>query len=160
MKKITALVLAVLLVFALSVSAFALESPTAPKAWSINVSVKGQGSANSGIASIDPNNPEVVILQAQETTGAAFVRWEITGPYTIVSGSLTTPTIKIMPSGDISAVAIFEGGETQVDVVKPTEQPGNTSGTSPKTGDMLYVVLGIMALAAVMGAFATRKVRG
>lgn len=154
MRRLVALVVAVVLVCTLSVSAFALQSPTAPKFYSINVSANGSGSAKSGVASIDPNNPDVVILTATEE-GAAFVRWEISGSYEIVEGSLTTPVIKIRPSSDISAVAIFADGSKNTDVV-----PGNNSGTSPNTGDYTFVVLTILALAAMMGAFASRKVRG
>lgn len=58
---------------------------------------------------------ESVTLKATPTGTNAFSKWEITGTYTISSGSLTDSEIKIVPTSDVSAKAIFIENQGTVD---------------------------------------------
>ena len=158
MKKTMALLLAVLLVVALAVPAFALESPGGKEVNKVHV-VNGNGA-----------KPEVEVTQkgdaleikADEAKGT-FDEWVIYlkdgktkavlgEHYTIVAGgSLEDPIIEIIPIVDLIITGNYNGEETEFEVTQ------NGEVTSPQTGDTTVVFLSAVMLAALAGMVALKK---
>lgn len=99
MKKLFAIVLAVVLVAAVSVTAFAAESPTGELKFDVTVSASN---SNSGKVEKVDNGDGTVTLKFE---GEGFKKWDIDGTYDVVDGSLETATITIKPTSEIKAVA-------------------------------------------------------
>ena len=164
MKRVITVALVLVLVFSLSVTAFAKDSPTGKKYYGISVSYSpsdgslGTASADSDKVLITENDDGTVTLTANEKGNGVFSSWQITGDYDIVSGSLNSKTITIKPHSDISAVANFTKPGSSPDEQKPST-PGNKGNTSPKTGDPLLYVIGMMILALGFGTLAVKKIK-
>ena len=164
MKRFASIVLALVMVLALTVSVAAKGSPTGKDYYSITTSaIPSDGSL--GGASSDKNKVDtsivktddgLVILTATEKNGK-FDHWEITGDYEIVEGSLSSLVLKIRPLSDVKAVAVFKDSGSKSTPDTPTKP--NDSGTSPKTGDPLLLVIGLAVLALGAGAFAVKKIK-
>lgn len=156
MKKIIALLIAVLVMACAVVSVSAEVSPTPPivnDKISIDAVVVPEG---AGTVTPDIENPfEYIVgsdgkvtLSASSMDGFKFSHWEfITGDFDIIEGSLTSPVIVILPkpgSSNIRAEANFiKDGETEPTIPdsKPVTPPDD--GTeSPITGDTtaLYTI--------------------
>ncbi len=149
MKKIIALVLAMTLVFALAVSTAALKSPEPDEYFYINVNINGSGNAYAQPYRIEKGSEEPITLTAPE---GDFVRWEISGDYKLVDGKLTDKVIKIIAYSDLTVDAVFADAGKKSD-------GGNESSTSPKTGDTVYYVIGMMALAMAAALVARKKIK-
>ena len=150
MKKIIALILAVVMVFALAVSTAALISPTPDDYNDIKVVVDGNGKAEADKYKVKKGSGDDVTLTATETSDS-FVNWTIDGEYIIVSGNLSSKVLVIEPQSDIVATAHFKG---------TGGGSGNNDNTSPKTSDPIVYVLAVMLIAAAGGIFCVRKIRG
>lgn len=150
MKKIIAVLLAVVMVFALAVSTAALISPTPDDYNDIKVVVDGNGKAEADKYKVKKGSGDDVTLTATETTDS-FINWTIDGEYVIVSGSLSSKVLVIEPESDIVATAHFKG---------TGGGNGNGGNTSPKTSDPIVMVLAVMMIAAAGGIFCVRKIRG
>ena len=156
MKKVLALLIAVLVMACAVVSVSAEVSPTAPvedDIISIDAVVVPEG---AGTCTPDIENPfEYVVgsdgkvtLTASSMDGFKFSHWEfITGDFDIVEGSLTSSTIVIVPkpgSSNIRAEANFiEEGASEPTI--PDSQPitpPDDDNKSPVTGDAtaLYTI--------------------
>lgn len=230
MKKILIAVLALTLVFTMAISVGAKKSPSGKEYYDIKILVEGSGDATAEPYKIQKNTEGTTTLTATDKDGF-FTRWIISGKYEIVSGSLGSRTLVILPKSDISATASFSkeedwlnvtatavgdgtasadpgrvkkgSGDTvtlvatdgsdqfikwelhcdydvisgdvksRVMVIRPltdgnaiayfsSSGNGGTSNgsTSPKTGDTLLAVLGMMVVALGLGVFAFKKVRG
>ena len=104
-----------------------------------------------------------------------FSRWEFTGEYEVVEGAVDVNGVSkdrkvvLKPASSIQAFARFEEAQEPVDdktdgkatddEATVDEKKGNDSKTSPKTGDMLPVVISMMFIAAAAGAFAIKKIK-
>ena len=151
MKKIAALLLALTMVFAMAISVSALASPKPVEYFNINVTIDGTGNAMAQPYKIEKGSDDTVTLSVTDD-GAGFVKWVISGDYTIVSGTLTSKTLVIKPESDISAEAVFADG-------KGAPKSGNDSNTSPKTGDMTAAVVLMMVLAMGAGVLCVKKIK-
>ena len=232
MKRFASLALALIMIFALAVPAFAEVSPTGVVYYNIDTGIEGSGIVDASANKVAKDGDETVTFKASDDEGY-FTYWIIEGDYTIVSGSLTEDTITIIPHSDVKAVASFskekdylrmtaeavteEDGSAVVDIPRvlkgsdtvvtftATDKAGtfvewefkcayklvegNTktkvvkiipytdvhgiayfkhsatpskpddSSTSPKTGDMLYVIIAVMALACGAVVFSAYKLK-
>lgn len=106
MKRIFAIALAIVLVFAFTVSVAAKSSPTGKQYYKITISVEGSGTARSSANKIIKASGDTVILTAEELDGY-FTRWIITGDYDAVDGTISEKVFTIRPKSDIYAIANF-----------------------------------------------------
>ena len=169
MRQFVSIALVLVMLFAMTVSASALISPGGKDHFGITVGTNPSdgslGGANTDKNSVTANTDEDgnVTLTADEKNNGKFSHWEIEGEYDIIEGSLTDKVIVIRPKSDIHAIAVFEKPGTP-DSSSPTESKtpvsgGNTSNTSPKTGDSLYIIFGLAVLALGAGALAVKKIK-
>ena len=167
MKKFLSIALAIVMIFALSAVAFAEEateykSPVPQDEFKIDVSwFPGDGSLGDAVAdqyTVVKNTDGTVTITANPKANGEFTKWEIDGKYEVVSGDLTTPVITVRPASDLKIVAYFKApGGTEPTTVKPTEKPSNP--VSPKTGDPLFLIIALAALALGTGIFAVKKIK-
>ncbi len=175
MKKVLSIALALVMIFALSAVAFADEatdateyvSPTPKEYFDIVVSYEpGDGSLGDAVADtyqIIRNSDGTVTLIATPKGEGKFDKWIIEGEYDVVEGDLTDPTITIRPKSDIKADAVFvKATSDATEAVNPkptTPAKPNNSSTSPKTGDPLFLIIALAALALGTGIFAVKKIK-
>lgn len=147
MKKILAVLFAVLLISVSSVAALAAPSPTAPVIYNVTVEAQQGGSVHSSVETVQQGDQ--VILTATVDDGYIFTTWNISGEYEIVEGSLSSERIVVRPDSDIHATAGFKAASADVPT-SPTEGPapgpGNDSPTSPQTGYDGFVFAGLSVL--------------
>lgn len=155
MKKIMSVVLALVLVSALSVSVFAAGSVVAPvvkdyDGGTVTIAQDTTGNATAG---------KEFTFSVETKDGYNFLGWEIDGNYEIVSGSLESETVTVRFLDDISiedigAEPIFEAIDDADEPTDDDDEPTTTAEkeeTSPKTGDsMAMVALAAVALAGVV----------
>ncbi len=136
MKKVLSVLMAVLMlsaIFAVAVAAEDNPSPEPAKTYTVEITVKGNGTANG-----DPTTGEeggTSKLVANPDPGSKFIGWTIEGDYEIVEGSLTSPVIVIRPKGTVKAVAVFEA----------TTPGKDTNPVSPTTGYNTQIVIALMS---------------
>ena len=165
MKKLVSVVLALVMIFALTATVAAEVSPVGKDYYSIVVGYD-PADGSLGTAGGDKSNVKVdavgedgeVQLTAVNKGNGEFIEWVIDGEYEIISGSLTDPVIVIKPLSDINAVAKFTAPGTTPDSSSKTTNP-DTSKSSPKTADPLWIVLGMAVLALGAGALAVKKIK-
>lgn len=165
MKKLVSVVLALVMIFALTATFAADESPVGKDRYSIVVGYDpadgslGTAGGNKSNVKVDAvgEDGEVKLTAVKEGNGE-FIKWVIEGKYDIVSGSLTDPVIVIKPLSDINAVAKFAAPGTTPDSSSKPANPDN-SKSSPKTSDPLWIVLGMAVLALGAGALAVKKIK-
>lgn len=147
MKKILAVLFAVLLISVSSVAALAAPSPTAPVIYNVTVEAQQGGSVHSSVETVQQGDQ--VILTATVDDGYIFTTWNISGEYEIIEGSLSSERIVVRPDSDIHATAGFKAASADVPT-SPTEGPapgpGNDSPTSPQTGYDGFVFAGLSML--------------
>jgi hypothetical protein len=129
MKKLVAVLLAVVMIFAVTAVAAADEypSPSSDSYYKISTDVEGGGSVNASTNKIQKNTDGTVTLIASDD-GGYFNRWIIKGTYDIIDGSLTSPTITIRPTSDINAIANFSKEKDFLNIT--TEAIAPTDGTA------------------------------
>lgn len=147
MKKVISLLIAVLLVACAVVSVSAEISPTAPIVDDSIIIDAIPVPDYAGTCTPDVKNPieyivgedGTVTLIASSMEGFKFTHWEfVTGEFDIISGSLTSSTIVILPKGDEDIRAYAHFVEEDVDVTEPSSKPVQKpdDGTqSPTTGE-------------------------
>ena len=87
MKKILAVLFAVLLISVSSVAALAAPSPTAPVIYNVTVEAQQGGSVHSSVETVQQGDQ--VILTATVDDGYIFPTWNISGEYEIIEGPLS-----------------------------------------------------------------------
>lgn len=143
MKKIIAVIIAITIVFALPVFASADNSPSGTEKHKVTViDVEG------GTCEKTENPDGTYTIKATTKGGYEFTGWKIDGQYEFVSGSLSTPTITISISSDVTVTPSYvnKSGSS-------TGEP-DSSNTAPKTGDSDYstaIVFSVLAFVAVAG---------
>ena len=85
-----------------------------------------------------------------EKSDEGFEGWEITGEYEIVSGSLTSDKIVILPKGDIVVKEIIK------DVVEE-DKDENESDKAPQTGNGALMVTVMLTAGAFVAMVVTKK---
>lgn len=165
MKKVISLLIAVLLMACAVVSVSAEISPTAPIVDDSIVIDAVPVPDYAGSCTPDVKNPVeyivgedgTVTLVASSMEGFKFTHWEfVTGEFDIVSGSLTSSTIVILPKGDDDIRAYAHFAEEDVPVTEPSSKPvvKPDDGTqSPTTGENTTVYF-VAAATVLMLAFA------
>ncbi len=145
MKRIVCLMLALVMVFAVSAVAMAAGSPEAEPQYSCELK---NDNANAGSVKKELTGTDTYTLTATPVEGKKFAGWTISGNYTIVSGSLTSEVIVVKLTSDIVATAKFnEAGLS-----------GDGSGNAPETSDNFGLMLLIGALSLAGVGVATKKV--
>lgn len=164
MKKMISVALAIVMIFALAATFAAKDSPVGKDYYSIDVGYSpadgSLGTASGDKSSVKISAPDEdgnVTLTAVSKDKGVFSKWNIKGDYEIVSGKLTDSVIVIKPKSDVEAIAEFTAPGSSPDQ-KPTEKP-NDSKTSPKTGDPMWIILGLAVLALGAGAIAVKKIK-
>lgn len=171
MKKIIALLVAVLVMAFAVVSVSAEVSPTASV---VDTKITIDAVAvpdNAGTVTPDIDNPVeyvvgsdgTVTLVASSMEGFKFSHWEfITGDFEIIEGSLTSSTIVILPKGDANVRAYANFAEEGQDVTEPSSKPAvkpDDDDKSPTTGDStaVYAVAGAVVLMLGFAVVALKK---
>lgn len=169
MKKILSVALALVMIFALAVSVAAKDSPE-PKsyyiitvAWMPDDGSFGDAKTDKNKIAVEATGDDALVTLSAEQVEGIFTHWTIDGEYDVVEGDLQSKKLVIKPSTDIHAVAAFESSQsptsaTTVPTVKPTSS-SSSSSSSPKTGDPLYIVLGLAVLALGAGFLAVKKIK-
>ena len=170
MKRIASVALALIMVFALAATFAAKDSPVGKDFYDISVGYSpadgslGTAASDKGSVKIsDPDENGNVTLTATAKGDGVFDKWTIDGDYDIVSGSLTDPVIVIKPKSDIKATAQFKAPGSTPDESSSkgsgSQSGGNESQSSPKTGDPIWIVIGLSVLALGAGALAVKKIK-
>ena len=156
MKKVFAILLAAVLVMALSVTAFAAgSSPEGVSYYKVHI-IDGNG-AKTQTEKVPVG--EQITLKADPDKGD-FDEWKIFKAdgsiavegkdYEIVSGSLTKSPLVIIPMANLIITANYDGKETDFEI-------DNGEVTSPQTGDVaVYALCSVMVL-ALAGAVVAKK---
>lgn len=156
MKKVCAVILAVVLVMSLSVTAFAaVASPEGVSYYKVYI-INGQG-AETIITEVEVG--ESITLTADPKMGK-FDKWMIYKPdgtpavegvdYKILSGSLTTSPCTIIPLANIIITGNYNGKITTFKIF-------NDEPTSPQTGDVVVYALGAVMMLSLAGATVAKK---
>lgn len=165
LKKLVSIVLALVMIFALTATFAAADSPTPKDLYTIVVDYDpadgslGTADGDKKTVSVEAvgEDGEVKLTAIQKGNGE-FVGWTIDGKYEVISGTMTDPVIVIKPLSDIQAHAKFvQPGATPDSPSKPANPDEGKS--SPKTGDPLWIVLGLSILALGLGAVAVKKIK-
>lgn len=159
MKKIIAVLIAVLMVAFATVPAFAAESPvatTSPEGTTfkyivIVIPTEGGDGSYDFVTEIDENGEQHIKIEPKPNPGYVFDHWEIDGPYK-TDDKLTDPNMDLIITGDVNVTPYYKkpGSST---VETGTVNKDNSS-TSPQTGSndtMAYVIM-FLSLAACGGA--------
>lgn len=159
MKKILAVLTALVFVFSMATMASAAGSPSGDKTYKVTITTNKKDSAKPSYKSV--KNGDTVELTADEDTDEyAFARWEITGDYEIISGDLESADLVIKPLGDVTVKAVYvDNKEDQKEDGPNADDPGkkNDSPKSPKTGDVWFLYLGGIFAASVVVAGTAKK---
>lgn len=166
MKRFISVALALVMIFALAATVAAKDSPVGRDYYAIEVGYD-PADGSLGTAGGDKSNVRVdavdedgtVKLTAINKDNGEFIGWEISGEYEIVSGSLNDLVIVVRPLSDIKAIAKFKSSATPDSSSSKSSSGSNDDKTSPKTGDPLWIVLGLAVLALGAGALAVKKIK-
>ena len=105
MKRIISLALAVLITAFVAIPVFASDSPGKTPEYTAEVS-SNDSSLGTVVKTI--NSDGTITITASPISNE-FKKWEITGEYELISGTLTDKTIVIKLKSDVTAVAYFNG---------------------------------------------------
>ena len=160
MKKIIALLIAVVMVFTLSVTAFAASSPSKDKVYKVTI-VDGKSDV---IASPSVEEGVAVELESNSKNGK-FNNWTVYKAdgktlavagvdYTLAAGTLNDADAEIIPLADIIICGNYDNVKTDPSVALK----GDGSDKAPQTGDVTAMVLVlVMAAAAGLGLVAKKQ---
>lgn len=156
MKKISAIVLVLAMMFALATTAFAVSSPVGGKEYDIKTYVVSDVDGTSSFQwyKIIPEGDNIRLIVDDKYINS-FIKWVIEGEYEIVEGSLTDKEIVIRPKGDVSAYAhVSEKIEADTD-----KTPGKTDDgkKSPDTSAAPIASAALVTLIAGATAIVAKK---
>ncbi len=163
MKKVLAVLFAVLLVAVSALPAFAAESPTGTFAYDVVMVPSDGGSGTADISSsIDADGNQHVLIKPVANNGYVFDYWTIEGSYK-TDGKLTDAELELIVNGDVKVTPHFKKAGTSAG----TDGNGSTgtsttittdnASTSPKTGSSDVAVFSVILLAAAVCGVATLK---
>ncbi|MBQ2391070.1 MAG: hypothetical protein II306_04800 [Clostridia bacterium] len=158
MKKIVIALLAIVMLFSMSVVSFAEPSPTAP---SVSVENKEFNCAGGSIDISIDTVAKTATLVADEKTDFDFAGWIIPEDYEIVEGSTESEKIVVSYTCEpdeieITAKYVSKDGTTTYTVSTQGKVTSNVA-ESPATGDVVYAVAALMMLAAASVAVVAAK---
>ena len=155
MKKVIALLIAFVLVFSLSVTAFAADSPVGKE--TVVVTVVNGPEAKPEKNTIEKG--EEITFTADDKQGT-FDSWSVYKKdgtvakegvdYTIVSGKLTDKTIKLTFNTDVYVCGNYNGTKTAIN-------GGIVDDKAPQTGDFTALYVSSFMIIALFGAFVAKK---
>ncbi len=150
MKKVSALLLVLALMFTLAIPSFAADSYVGGDIADVTVKVEGNGTATKDKAE------KIFTLTATPAEGEEFTGWELSGTkdvdYKMVEGALTDKVIKIEAINDVTATAVFTANKGSV---------GDSDGsdTSPESGYNVTALLVFAVVSAFGLALSVKKVK-
>lgn len=153
MKKISAILFAVIILVFSVVPAFAAESPQASslKYGLIIIPTEGGDGSYEFESGVDENGYQAVVIRPIPKPNYEFDHWDIKGAYT-TNGKLTDAELRLNIRGDITVTPYFNN---QKGTVATGTVNVDHSGTSPQTGkaDMaLPVAIIVLSVAACAAA--------
>lgn len=141
MKKFLAILFSVVILATfMAVPAFAEKSPEGEVFHKVEI---------KGGSTVDVKDGDTVTLKVSDDE-KEFEGWVITGDYEIVSGTLTSEELVIIPKGDL----VVE--ETYKDVIAD-DKDENDSDKAPQTGNGALMVTVLLTAGAFVGMLATKK---
>lgn len=156
MKKVFAVMLAVVLVMSLSVTAFAaVSSPEGVSYYKVYI-INGDGAdteiqkvavGESVTLTADPKMGEFNKWMVYKADGTTAVEGE---DYEIVSGTMTSSPLTLIPLANIIITGNYNGKITHFEIT-------NDEPTSPQTGDTIVYALGAVMVLALAGATVAKK---
>ena len=128
--------------------------------YTMTVSVIGDGTATVDPVKVKIGSNGTATFTAVDGKDK-FVDWTLECVYDVVEGSSTSKTLVIRPYSDVHGIAKFMGDSSSSTPASSSKSSSgsNQSGTSPKTGDPLFVVIGLAVLALGAGALAVKKIK-
>ncbi len=159
MRKLIAVLLAVLMLSALCVSVFAgndpIVSPTTKPEYLVEFDDYAHSNPGSAPAVSNYTVPvgDTIRFEADPTSPYEFVGFTIDGEYTIVEGSLDGPYIVIKPASDLVVIAEYEG-------VPIVTTPSDTSHDGPQTGSeitWIAIAFGVLVVCAVAAVIISKR---
>ena len=156
MKKIFAVLLTLIMMFALSVTAFGVVSPVGEKEYEVKTYVVDDvdGTTSFQWYKIIPEGDNIRLIVDDKYINS-FIKWIIEGDYEIVSGTLTDTEILIHPKSDIDAYVHITYS------AHDTDKPGkpDDSKKSPDTSAApIASAVAVMALAGMTALIAKKKI--
>ncbi len=164
MRKLFALLLAVLMLAGLATVAFASDNPSAEAEKEFKIDI---------IYHVDPAVYETVVVKAGESytftprdfEGYTFDHYEIHGEFTQGKRAPSTTTTfdtkdpnTIVPQEDL-VIDVYYTKEAAQPAPEPAAEPRDTGSTSPKTADPSVILYAALAFSACGGAVAVKKLR-
>lgn len=123
MKRVISIALVALMIFALTVSASALDSPGPKDYYKIEVGSQGKGHATESTDKVEIGTDNTVTFNAYED-GGFFTKWIIDGKYTIVSGDEYSPVLVVRPESNVNATAYFSEEKDYLNVFVTVDPEG------------------------------------
>lgn len=166
MKKVLSFLLAIMVCFTCGISAFAANSPTPDRYYTVDaiVNIIGAGTATA-VPSVVKEG-EIIVLTAVAAEGYIFDHWEIDGKFEIVEGTIYDPQIKIelvpdannkthgdLPdSADVVGEAHFKPVDEEITTGEQQTAKPDNGPNSPQTGtfDTHATVVILLAVAGLM----------
>ncbi len=162
MKKLFAVMIALLLVACLPMMAFATETETIPSPTDVPVHEVTYTDAATGESKSETvEDGASVTYEVPSAEGKEFAGFTIEGEYEVVSGAeyiVAAPNgaievaegaaIVIVPKGDVKVTANYADAEQPTDPTTPTVDD-DEDGDSPQTGDDMLLLW--IAIAVVIG---------
>lgn len=147
MKRFLALIAVLVLATSFSVVSFAASSPSGETKHTVTITSNKGGSNKSNYKMVKKDDGTVVLTAVKgEST---FLRWNISGKYKIVSGSLKSGRIVIRPLSDLKVKMEYD--------IKGSGKPGDGGSTSPQTGSRGITALGLTMIAALAFSAISKK---
>lgn len=144
MKKMFSIFVAVALIAALSLTAFAY-TPSPVSVGEFKVTVDSYATGELGPGTYTVNDDGTITVYRSAESDYEFLGWKIYGEYEIVSGTLKSDTLTVRPLSDIRIVEMYDC---------PAAGAEDDSDTSPETGNNLVplAVLSILSLSVAVVA--------
>jgi hypothetical protein len=145
MKKVISIILAIVVVSAMSLTVFAALSPVSVGEYKVVVGSYATGVL--GEADYTVNDDGTITLNKAESSEYEFEGWKVTGKYEVVSGDKMSDRYTIRPLSDLRIIEMY-------DVAAAGDE--DDSPWSPPTGSNL-LALGAIALLSVSVAVVAKK---
>lgn len=145
MKKVLAVLLAVVAVITMSITVFAALSPTSVGEWDVTGGSYATGKL--GPADFTVNADGTITFHKAAHSDYTFEGWKVTGKYEVVSGNSMSDTYTIRPLSDLRVIEMYDCAAAGDE---------DTNPTSPPTGSNL-LALGALALLCLPVAFVAKK---
>ncbi|MGI6248089.1 MAG: hypothetical protein ACOYJX_01600 [Acutalibacteraceae bacterium] len=145
MKKVLAVMLALVFVGAFALTAFAALSPVSVGEYKVVVGSYATGKLGPGDYTVNPDG--TVTLRKAAESDYEFEGWKISGKYEVVSGDEKSDVYVIRPLSDLRIIEMYE-----------CDAAGDEDGyeKSPPTGGSM-LALGALALISLPVAYVAKK---